>query len=308
MSAPTDVTTSRVATWFHSQGMRHVVSDGAVRVSLEGFDLVVECRAPDLLVATATWRGLVPGAQEDSVRAHVDAHNGTRLGPSAVLRGQGQELRLVARSGAFITHGMTDAQLRSALGVAVETLVVFFDDVAARFPSLVTWPVVERPEREESTTVPFGNRDAPPPVTLARVMSWFESSGLAYDLDGEDGTVDSVLDSQGTGYEYAVAIPGRERLHLRGVHWAGLPSDEETSARVRGVLNDMNDAVVFPTLSTFTDDDGLHVRADIVLDVYEGMSQAQLDQALGTGAAFIRGALDHAAGVLAPAPEDVSGQ
>lgn len=142
-----------------------------------------------------------------------------------------------------------------------------------------------------------------PAVTIDRVAAWFDGEDLSYERH-ESG--EAILSGFGE-YGFLVAIPDASILQVRGQYDTGLTHDEQTLSRLRETLNEFNTSQVFPTLSTLEDENVLHVVADIVASVAEGMNDEQLAAVLDASASIIVRtfeALGDALGIVPKVGED----
>ena len=65
-------------------------------------------------------------------------------------------------------------------------------------------------------------------------------------------------------------------LAIYARYWLNLPQDAEVTATLRDLLNTLNRSQPIPTLSTFVDEDGRQVAAEVAVPVAEGLNDDQL--------------------------------
>ena len=114
--------------------------------------------------------------------------------------------------------------------------------------------------------------DRTPPVTIDRVAAWFDGNDFTYDRREGDSAIVSGFDE----YSYVVAIVDGNLLAIYARYWLNLPQDAEVTATLRDLLNTLNRSQPIPTLSTFVDEDGRQVAAEVAVPVAEGLNDDQL--------------------------------
>ncbi|VEG28404.1 type III secretion system chaperone family protein [Actinomyces howellii] len=119
-----------------------------------------------------------------------------------------------------------------------------------------------------------------PKVTVDRIAAWFDKNDLNYDRH-ESG--EAIISGFGE-YGYVVAIPETTMLQVHARFYTNLAVDDASRAQLRELLGEFNTSQVMPTLSTFVDEDGAQVSADVVASITEGLNDEQLDDLLDTAA------------------------
>ena len=84
------------------------------------------------------------------------------------------------------------------------------------------------------------------------------------------------------GYSCVVAVVDNNLLAIYARSWLNLPDEAEVTAPLRELLNTLNQSQSIPTLSTFVDDDGHQVAAEVAAVVAEGLNDDQLANILDT--------------------------
>ena len=120
--------------------------------------------------------------------------------------------------------------------------------------------------------------DQTPPVTLDRVAAWFDDNRFAYERRLDNSAIVAGFD----GYSCVVAVVDDNLLAIYARSWLNLPDEVEVTAPLRELLNTLNQSQSIPTLSTFVDDDGRQVAAEVAAVVAEGLNDDQLANILDT--------------------------
>ena len=120
--------------------------------------------------------------------------------------------------------------------------------------------------------------DQTPPVTLDRVAAWFDYNRFAYERRQDNSAIVAGFD----GYSCVVAVVDNNLLAIYARSWLNLPDEAEVTAPLRELLNTLNQSQSIPTLSTFVDDDGRQVAAEVAAVVAEGLNDDQLANILDT--------------------------
>ena len=111
-----------------------------------------------------------------------------------------------------------------------------------------------------------------PAVTIDRVAAWFDANGFTYGRSENGSAIVTGFDE----YSYVVAIVDGNLLAIYARYWLNLPQDAEVTATLRDLLNTLNRSQPIPTLSTFVDEDGRQVAAEVAVPVAEGLNDDQL--------------------------------
>ena len=140
-----------------------------------------------------------------------------------------------------------------------------------------------------------------PPVTLERVAAWFDARDFAYDLDAEGGRIDSGFG----GHTFVVDLVNEGLVTVHGRCWINLPGDEDTATALRALLGEMNRNQFLPTLSSFMDEDGRQVGAQVPVTTASGLNDDQLNDILDTCLRAIMSSFEEICDTLGvdPAPE-----
>ena len=120
--------------------------------------------------------------------------------------------------------------------------------------------------------------DQTPPVTLDRVAAWFDGNRFAYERRPDNSAIVAGFDD----CSYVVAIVDGNLLAIYARSWLNLPDEAEVTAPLRELLNTLNQSQSIPTLSTFVDNDGRQVAAEVAVLVAEGLNDDQLANILDT--------------------------
>ena len=120
--------------------------------------------------------------------------------------------------------------------------------------------------------------DQTPQVTIDRVAAWFDDNGFTYTRKQDDSAIVAGFDE----YSYVVAIVDENLLAIYARSWLNLPDEAQVTAPLRELLNTLNQSQSIPTLSTFVDDDGRQVAAEVAVLVAEGLNDDQLANILDT--------------------------
>ena len=120
--------------------------------------------------------------------------------------------------------------------------------------------------------------DQTPPVTLDRVAAWFDDNRFAYERRQDNSAIVAGFDD----YSCVVAVVDDNLLAIYARSWLNLPDEVEVTAPLRELLNTLNQSQSIPTLSTFVDDAGRQVAAEVAAVVAEGLNDDQLANILDT--------------------------
>lgn len=120
--------------------------------------------------------------------------------------------------------------------------------------------------------------DQTPQVTIDRVAAWFDDNGFTYTRKQDDSAIVAGFDE----YSYVVAIVDENLLAIYARSWLNLPEDADVTVTLRDLLNTLNRSQAIPSLSSFVDDDGRQVAAEVAVSVAEGLNDAQLANILDT--------------------------
>ena len=120
--------------------------------------------------------------------------------------------------------------------------------------------------------------DQTPQVTIDRVAAWFDDNGFTYTRKQDDSAIVAGFDE----YSYVVAIVDENLLAISARSWLNLPEDADVTVTLRDLLNTLNRSQAIPSLSSFVDDDGRQVAAEVAVSVAEGLNDDQLANILDT--------------------------
>lgn len=117
-----------------------------------------------------------------------------------------------------------------------------------------------------------------PAVTIDRVAAWFDANGFTYGHSENGSAIVTGFDE----YSYVVAVVDGNLMVTHARFWTNLPDDARSLAALRELINRLNQSRTIPSLSTFADEDGRQLAAEIAVPVSEGLNGDQLDDILGT--------------------------
>ena len=98
-----------------------------------------------------------------------------------------------------------------------------------------------------------------PAVTIDRVAAWFDANGFTYGRSENGSAIVTGFDE----YSYVVAVVDGNLMVTHARFWTNLPDDARSLAALRELINRLNQSRTIPSLSTFADEDGRQLAAEI---------------------------------------------